>query len=414
MYHYNNIILGERPMGMAGAYTAVADTPAGLYYNPAGIVYAHSPNLSASVNAFQLTSTIYENALGDNDWERQSSDLLPNFFGVSQPLGNLSLGFSYAVPDSVREDQIQSFTFAPGSAHEHIDYYTINIDHSNVINKIGPSVALSVNDQLSVGFTFYVHMRNSKTIQNHVVSVQHPELSNTSEIELTNDYQRIEEYGFEPVLGIMWSPLNSVSFGASIRQTTVINSNTIRQLTCQGTERGKQDIINQLQEYLDNDLITQEQFNQEIEWHEQYNCSFGFDGMQHTRPRESNERHQYPITTRLGAAWFPNDRLMLSGDLVLYDDVNSTWNAAVGGEYYLSPQWAVRGGWYTNNANSPNEIDYDGIAFSLVRFTRNSSVSAGFNFAFGEGKAQLYRGSEETVSTTSYSTTIFLGTSYSY
>ena len=34
--HYNNIIIGDRPAGMGGAYTAISDDPSGLYYNPAG------------------------------------------------------------------------------------------------------------------------------------------------------------------------------------------------------------------------------------------------------------------------------------------------------------------------------------------------------------------------------------------
>ncbi|MDH5258366.1 MAG: hypothetical protein OEX07_10165, partial [Gammaproteobacteria bacterium] len=39
-YHYNNVLIGNRASGMAGAYVAVSDDPSGLYYNPSGIVYS--------------------------------------------------------------------------------------------------------------------------------------------------------------------------------------------------------------------------------------------------------------------------------------------------------------------------------------------------------------------------------------
>jgi len=62
--HYNNILVGDRAAGMGGAYTAVADDPSGLYYNPAGIVFAPGRSFSASVNAFQYSQKEYKDVLG--------------------------------------------------------------------------------------------------------------------------------------------------------------------------------------------------------------------------------------------------------------------------------------------------------------------------------------------------------------
>jgi len=101
-YHYVNMLVGDRAAGMAGAYTAVADDTAGLFYNPAGIVYAPGSSLSGSMNAYQQNSTNYKQVLGGQyDWKRSSGTLLPNFFGIVQPLGNGMVGFSYAVPNSI-------------------------------------------------------------------------------------------------------------------------------------------------------------------------------------------------------------------------------------------------------------------------------------------------------------------------
>ena len=59
-YHYNNMLIGERATGLGGAYTAIADDPSGLYYNPAGIVYSLGSKLSASMNTFYHVKKHYE------------------------------------------------------------------------------------------------------------------------------------------------------------------------------------------------------------------------------------------------------------------------------------------------------------------------------------------------------------------
>ena len=79
-YHYNSLLIGDRASGLGGAYVAIADDPSGLYYNPAGTVYTASSNLSASMNAYNITNTKYKEVLGPGvDWERNSSLLIRTF-----------------------------------------------------------------------------------------------------------------------------------------------------------------------------------------------------------------------------------------------------------------------------------------------------------------------------------------------
>src|SRR3989338_11529459 len=104
-YHYNNIIIGDRASGMGGAYTAISDDASGCYYNPAGLIFASGRSLSASANVYNYFKKTYKDVLGGKGWERVSSNLLPNYFGIIQPLGQGIIGFSYAVPDSRLENQ---------------------------------------------------------------------------------------------------------------------------------------------------------------------------------------------------------------------------------------------------------------------------------------------------------------------
>ncbi len=126
-YHYNNILMGERALGLGGAYTAVADDPSGNYYNPAGIAYSNGRTLSGSVNTFYRANTVYEDALGTNDYSRESTGLLPNFFGMVQPFWKGTVGFSYAVTDSILEDQDQTF-IAPNN---NVDTFRINVNNQD-------------------------------------------------------------------------------------------------------------------------------------------------------------------------------------------------------------------------------------------------------------------------------------------
>src|SRR5512134_2351307 len=105
--HYTNLLVGDRAAGMGGAYTAVSDDVTGLYYNPAGIVYSTGRNLSGSLNSYFNSVKSYKGVIGGHDWDRKSTALLPNYFGIIQPAGHYKFGFSFAVPDSIIEDQDQ-------------------------------------------------------------------------------------------------------------------------------------------------------------------------------------------------------------------------------------------------------------------------------------------------------------------
>ncbi|MEO1175145.1 MAG: UPF0164 family protein, partial [Myxococcota bacterium] len=43
--HYQDFIVGGRAVGLGGAFTALADDPSGLFYNPAGIADIDETNL---------------------------------------------------------------------------------------------------------------------------------------------------------------------------------------------------------------------------------------------------------------------------------------------------------------------------------------------------------------------------------
>ena len=80
--HYKNMLIGERAATMGGSYVAVSDDSTGCYYNPGGIAYAVGESLSGSGNVMHQMKITYYEAIGTEDWIRDSEALVPNYFGV--------------------------------------------------------------------------------------------------------------------------------------------------------------------------------------------------------------------------------------------------------------------------------------------------------------------------------------------
>ena len=396
-YHYINTPVGNRAADMAGAYTAVSDDPTGLFYNPAGIVYSSGSNMSASMNTFQKGTITYKDVInGESNWVRSSTTLLPNFFGIVQPLGKGVFGFSYAVPNSTNEDQDQTFNNVAttlGTARQ----FVVNFNNTDNTYNIGPSYAYEINDRLSVGGTLYFHYRHQQRINNALLLYSNDRL-------WTNEYLEVEEYGVKPVLGVMWTPARRWSLGATVSKVSVIDSSTTRYNTCLGADAGATTA----------------------------SCEPG--GVVIHQRIFSDEEPDYPLELRLGTAWFYSDALLLSGDIIYHESVDATGiskrdsvvNVAMGGEYYLSPHWALRGGFFTDYAGTPqlqenftsynqaDHIDLYGISIGISRFTRNSSLSLGVTYSLGNGKSQIFSGSTVLQDVDMENLSVNLAASYTY
>ena len=392
-YHYNNILIGDRAAGMGGAYTAVADDPSGLFYNPAGIVYAQGNNVSVSANALHQTKTIYKNALGNgNDYERDSSALLPNFFGIIQPLGKGRVGFSYAVPDSIVEDQNQTFYNIPGTT---TSKYAINFNKSDNTYNFGPSYALELSKEFSVGATLYAHYRQNEWISNQLVN------KNNGTYQWLNLFYKSTEWGVKPIIGMMWSPTSKLSAGLSVSKVTILQSDSVYQSVCSGDIAGICDPT-----YV--------------------------PGTAPVRViSTSGEKRAYPLTSTIGVAYFPSKVLIVSADFSYYakaqdavfGDKEATWNAAIGTEYYLDEKWAIKGGLFTDRANTPkintgdvnalDHVDLYGASLSGSYFTRQSSITVGGTYRQGKGKAQIL-GDNQIQDVNSQALTLFVSASYFY
>ena len=342
--HYNNILIGDRAAGLAGAYVAISDDPSGLYYNPAGIVHASSKNISGSMNAIHTTETIYKNAIGNNtDWIRSSNELLPNFFGMLQDFNSGKIGFSYAVVDAVLENQDQDFNNVTNS----INNFAINFNNQDKTIYFGLSFAKALNKKFSVGVTLYGHSRQKEQILHQYIDIS------SGNFEDSTDYYSVSETGIRPIIGLMYTPVDRVSFGMTIAKTAILSTTNRRQKTKTSVTNNTVTLI----------------------------------------PRSdsaNNIKRSLPLTISTGLAFFASNSFIVSGDLTFQEAMEekiSVLNFAISSEYYVSPTLAIRGGLFSNFSNSPElstsrpanspaqaeHIDYFGFALSTSWFSANNT-----------------------------------------
>ncbi|MGC1456505.1 MAG: outer membrane protein transport protein [Nitrospirota bacterium] len=413
-FHYTNLLVGDRASGMGGAYTAISDDATGLYFNPAGIAYASVRSFSASVNAYYENDKTYKNVIGGNGWSRSSSSLLPNYFGVVQPLGRFKIGFSYAVPDSIMEDQSQTFgsldlnaSIQPLNPGVRISSYIINFNNENNVYNIGPSIATEITDNLSTGLTLYYYQRKTLWILNQIIK------TTNDGFEQTNQYYHANERGLRPILGFMWSPVNNVSVGLAMSKVFITSSS-----------------IDFQSSYVRENIFTSPTNSSEK----------SLPGDPNNPSGSSDDKRKTPKQISLGIAWFPSASLLLTadinyfsvksvGDIVSFkghadSGIEDVVNIALGTEYYFTRNWALRAGLYTDYANTPDvqtgginqneHIDLYGGTMSISHFTRNTSVTLGGGLTLGSGKAQILSGRTDIQTVDSKGWTLFLASSYSY
>jgi len=402
-YHYVNMLVGDRAIGLGGAYTAVSDDPAGCYYNPAGIALVPLSGLSASANAFYRSLKSYKSAMADVEgntinWDQESFSILPNFFGVVKKYGNGTIGFSYAVADSIQRRQKQDFqNIESNLTDNYIEVLTININDNDKTYYCGPSYAYRLSDFLSVGGTLYFYYRDKELIRNQLLIFE------DGQHYLINYYETGVDFGIKPSLGIIWEPYDRIAVGFTFSKIYISSSDNETQLIYRDTTSTDPDTTGSAAyDFSDTNTIY-----------------FGTS--------ENTTTGEFPVTYSLGLAYFVSSTFLVSGDMVYSEQVKekeSVLNFFVGMEYYFSENVAVRAGLYsdysntaslsTNRANQSEHVDIYGSTISLTYFRGTAGITLGFLYGFGKGDAQIVSNSTTIQDVDIDNIAVFLSAAYSY
>ena len=366
---FPNVIPGERAPGMGGAYVGVSDDASGVVYNPGGLAFAQSNDISGSANAFYNKKMKYKSALpGGGDWTEESGGTFAPFFGALNKLDNvlpgLVGGFAYYSIDTELKDQNNTISNVGDIARYH-----------RAANQRAATWAMTgalgyrISSSLGIGFSLG-YLKVDELTQ---ISQNYYNTAGTYHL-MTSVRDSLIAHGIQTGIGVQWAPLTKLSFGLSVHSGSYASqkySQILDQIIVEGNSMA-------------------------------------------STPSEASSKKplgSMPMEIRGGLAWFASPRLLVTTDIDYHEAVSdmdattsplytkkSVTNYALGSEYYLTPSLPLRLGYFTNKDATPkirssgmnqsDHVDYQGYSMFLAWAQPNSQISAGAVVQKGTGKAQ--------------------------
>ena len=318
---------GAKAMGMANAFTAQADDPSALYYNPAGITQLSGTQVSLGSLVINVPQTEFVGTteLGSGT-EKAKRDIfiVPTFYVTHAVEGTpISLGFG------INSIYPLAKTWDDGSLLRH---YIQNISIKPI--NFQPTVAYKVNDKLSVAAG--VDITYAQVSLKKMVGLGAADLAVLSTDGTATDFG----YNF----GLLWKPCSDVKVGINYRSAINLHiDGDANKLALQSMTSG----------ILNNQLL----------------------GSSYHSPASTSIK--LPDSTAIGVSWKATDKLTLEIDAEMtgwssYDKLELTfanttdfsylngkptpknwkdvWSYKIGGQYEVNSNLDLRAGYaYDNN-----------------------------------------------------------------
>ena len=174
-FHYRSLLIGDRALGMGGAFTAIADDPSAAYYNPAGLSLIDNSSVSASLQVNSLDRRSVDNAyagVGNQQASfRHSADpSVPIFvsllkkFGPKDEEGNQrhAFGLSTFHPDRRTLNyrvSLDSLDVVDPNTRIFEDF---RLRHEDATSWFGPSYSFAPNQSLAFGLSAFLATRSMR------------------------------------------------------------------------------------------------------------------------------------------------------------------------------------------------------------------------------------------------------------
>jgi len=189
------------------AFTATADNPSAVYYNPAGITQIEGSDVRAGIYGIYFEPSYTPPSAAPNHGHTYySSDnfaAIPQLFYTFAPTNfPLSFGLGVYAPYGGSTSWPQDTGFRAVALQSSLNYFTIN-----------PVVAFKVLPSLSIGGGVMVNYAKID-LQQGILRNQMP---NTNIFRFNGDGWSV---GYN--VGVLWKPIDQLSFGASFRSSANI------------------------------------------------------------------------------------------------------------------------------------------------------------------------------------------------
>jgi len=197
---------GAKAMGMGFAFTAQADDPSAIYFNPAGLTQLKGQNVMLGVtyvreNGAEFTGTTpLTGGATENETQKDLNFYIPNvYYTRTTNSGNIAYGVGIFAPFGLGQEYNNKDTSIFRNQITKIDLKTI------VVN---PTIAFKVNEVLSVGFGIDWMYGKAKLEKTAVV----PGVGNIFNLDLDGDG---DAWGYN--FGLLLKPSANLRIGANYR-----------------------------------------------------------------------------------------------------------------------------------------------------------------------------------------------------
>ena len=161
------VTIGDRAFGMGGAFTALANDATAGWYNPAGLGFLNRTYINAVGNVYSYERSRVDNFVviaptsgtgGSANLDEKQVHATPSAFSVAKHIGKRgTLGFGIYVPRDINvEDSLavgSNYDGLLGPTHE--DFYERD-SYSERNLYMGPSYGIKLNDNISIGTSIFI------------------------------------------------------------------------------------------------------------------------------------------------------------------------------------------------------------------------------------------------------------------
>ncbi len=188
--------------GRGNAYAATADSPAAIYYNPAGITQVHVPSIQAGVYAIHFDVDYRSRQTGERTTNDTSIQPVPNaYFTLPIETTPLTFGIGAYAPFGLVNDW-----------PDDTDFRTVATRSTLEFRQITPVIAWEINPQLSIGGGLTINDAQLD-LRQALFPPGHP-LANGDEFHFDG---RDQFFGY--TLGVRWAPAPRHAFGLAYRSS---------------------------------------------------------------------------------------------------------------------------------------------------------------------------------------------------
>ena len=402
-FHYQNVLMGDRAMGLGGAFCAVADDASGVVYNPAGLAFALSNDIAGSGTAYYTKKVTYKNTIGTKPFVEKSGGSLAPFFGALQKLDKTMPGlvaaFGLYNQDSELKDQDDNIedTGSILRFHRAVTQRAATTGMAVAAAKrfgimgLGMSITYLSTDELNQEYQDVQQGGDASwVLQGSSPAIPFFKMLNQ------DIRQELKVNALALGLGAQWALNGGLALGISLKIPTVLSQSFEN-----GSEQTSAYVYNSSGKYMvvqKSDLPLGHKLTDQVGQVLRNEVD---------NQKEKNPIGQWPAEVRGGVAWFATAQLMWSMDIIHYTATSgglamykrdAVTNFATGVEYYVTPSVPLRMGIFSNNdarsaplssqENQRDQIDYMGGTLFAGWVQHNSQIALGTIFQNGKGKAQ--------------------------